>query len=1034
MPLRRTMPFLCSFLLLLQLSISLGRCSDISFSMCWFSKDHELGSPRCRLWLNETALEGIRSADKMTSLTVYPGVQNTLRLQCGGTTLFWAVRLNQHTKYTKIKGTVKPTVYPSNATKSFLQLSPSEVFACENATLFFHQEQDFFLAIGYSVRLPVKLESRTKSTLLLSWVLPGPGSAPAQEHSVGLYGSELASFSLQRLENTTASHYRLTALESCSVYVVCVKISRTSSLICLSTITDPDQPRDLRVSSVNSSSLSVSWDCPPNQRYSTFLLTVYHHRSPSPLSSFSLPEEQSLWVREPLQWSQSDLPPCTRLSFGVQTVCVSGAETRFSPEILHKGNSDQSNILNLAQSSYGPNSYSVSWKVSSLSSVSRFRVSHDREVRGTTIDNSFTVEGLEPCRSHSVTVEALCGEETIMDMQTVQAHTVPRGVSGLHFDPSRSSASWTPGSSPVFYPVSFHFELTQANSGMLLWSGRVLQPVLPLSALKGALTYRLSVWEQCDGPGRSQRETLEITVRDEGLIKEPVESSVEPRGRAAFTNLIPPADTRDYIITLIVPWSLPQQLLKESSDSWTQMAQILKHRMEELLLGMTPETQVELLDVKPAQQSEHTEFVFWTLKKQENESDANDVEPLWVQPVLPFLHNLKFNNATINDGVIHWPGPDLCSSSPCLQNSVCLNTLGSFICLCTDGYYDVRPFVKESEQPVCNDKGMFSHCLNQLLMGGVSKRYLSSRLRGTLKVSLNQGQCAVNETKDFYHFRSPRDQDQCGTKRLVNESHISLQNVLTVTVAGGRGSGLRMIWKCVYSRHYLRTALVGADLHWLSSLSVLAYNSSVQLALSMSLFGDSSFSSSFTDAVMLNPGDTLYFEVSLQTINAFTHDAQIQVESCWATESTDPEDEVRGVFLRDGCVVDDTFSWWSVNGASESSRFSIQMFHLPQSLPLYFHCRAAVCAAPRNCTMVCSGDRRLKRSVTEAHTQDAPAAVVSVGPLVVDKASRDAPSHWEERVVMVTIVAGAVGMLLLTFLLVSAIKAVTSYYEKLQHK
>ena len=38
---------------------------------------------------------------------------------------------------------------PSFSPQAFLQsMSPSEVFACENGTLFFHQDENFFLAIG----------------------------------------------------------------------------------------------------------------------------------------------------------------------------------------------------------------------------------------------------------------------------------------------------------------------------------------------------------------------------------------------------------------------------------------------------------------------------------------------------------------------------------------------------------------------------------------------------------------------------------------------------------------------------------------------------------------------------------------------------------------------------------------------------------------------------------------------------------------------------------------------------------------------
>lgn len=39
--------------------------------------------------------------------------------------------------------------HPPSFLQAFLELmSPTEVFACENGTLFFHQDENFFLAVG----------------------------------------------------------------------------------------------------------------------------------------------------------------------------------------------------------------------------------------------------------------------------------------------------------------------------------------------------------------------------------------------------------------------------------------------------------------------------------------------------------------------------------------------------------------------------------------------------------------------------------------------------------------------------------------------------------------------------------------------------------------------------------------------------------------------------------------------------------------------------------------------------------------------
>ncbi|KAM8910549.1 uncharacterized protein AB9W97_006875 [Spinachia spinachia] len=154
-------------------------------------------------------------------------------------------------------------------------MSPTEVFACENGTLFFHQDKDFFLSIGHTKRLPVELESRSPSMLLVSWGENRP--AFSSSHTVTLYYVELGSFNAlgtDTMINTTNDHYRFTALNACSAYVPCVETEGTHSLICISTITDPDIPNDFEVTSWNSRSISLAWDCPA--KFSFFLLTAFY--------------------------------------------------------------------------------------------------------------------------------------------------------------------------------------------------------------------------------------------------------------------------------------------------------------------------------------------------------------------------------------------------------------------------------------------------------------------------------------------------------------------------------------------------------------------------------------------------------------------------------------------------------------------------------------------------------------------------------------------------------------------------------------
>lgn len=70
----------------------------------------------------------------------------------------------------------------------------------------------------------------------------------------------------------------------------------------------------------------------------------------------------------------------------------------------------------------------------------------------------------------------------------------------------------------------------------------------------------------------------------------------------------------------------------------------------------------------------------------------------------------------------------------------------------------------------------------------------------------------------------------------------------------------------------------------------------------MTLYTDDSYTHQYNSAIQLESEDALFFQVALQTNNTFASDVLLQVDSCWATESTRPDDAVQGVLLQDGSV------------------------------------------------------------------------------------------------------------------------------------
>ncbi|XP_056223909.1 uromodulin-like 1 [Seriola aureovittata] len=1011
------------FFILVPHTISFGRCDDISFSICWMSKDKALERKNGNIWLNDTALKSIRKVGKVTSLTVYPVVENKLTLQYGGSVQAWTLTITPRTKFTKIRGQKKPLGHPTNATKGLLDsLSNTEVFACENGTLFFHQDQNFFLAFGHTMRPRIKLESRSPSMLLVSWVEKSP--AISDSHTVTLYHTELHSYNTLSMDSTVLNHYRFTALDSCSPYVACVEIAGTHSFTCLSALTDPDVPKDFEVTSWNSSSVSLVWDCPENRKFSLFLLTTFYLNGTDHIT-----EEVPLWYKEDgFEFTLSDLQPCSRVKFGLQTVCQAGTEPRYSKMVLNDGNSVHSRISALRQTSFGPDNYTLRWEVRNTSSISMFRVYHDGALQGTTLVTDYTVGGLQSCQQYQAKVEALCGDGVVMSAETVAANTGPHGVSELSYRSNDSTALWTPRSMQQS-AVAFLYELSLEN-GTTVQSSHVTDPALRLLGLEEGKTYILDVWAECDGPWESEHSHLWF---------EGANSSSGLHVRAAGAqDLELQLDLSSMGLTMVVPWSLPEDLLDDVSEPRARMGKIFKDKLQELLKDFDKPARVELAAFEPADEPDKTEILFMSFDASKTEEDV----PLTAEDLLDYIGSLNATNVTVTDGVILWDGHDLCASSKltlCPRNSLCINTLGSFMCVCRHGYYDVSPVIQPAgaSHPVCNEKGLYSQCLDRQMTGGIAKPYLSSYIGGKVDVKLNDGRCSVDESEMFYSFRTTRKSSECGTERRVNKTHIEFQNTLIVTLTKEHTISrrdLKVIWKCVYPRHYVRNAQVSMDMEWLSSLSLVEFNSSLQLVLSMGLYSDPSYTYSHRDAITLSLEDTLFLQVDLQTDNSFASDVLLQVESCWATESTDPQDTVQGVLLQDGCPVDNTFHWLSVNGWAQRSRFSIQMFTMPKGMPLYIHCLANICGHDQDCTKNCSSQQRSKRSVNPVDREGKRAAVVSAGPLVVNTRGKSGvqPSYWAEHMTMICIVAGSIGFLGVTVLSVSATKAIMTYYERLQ--
>lgn len=98
---------------------------------------------------------------------------------------------------------------------------------------------------------------------------------------------------------------------------------------------DPDIPQSFKVKSWNSTAISLVWAPPENRKYSLFLITAFYLNGTDYVT-----EEVHLWhTEESLAFVMSDLHPCSRVRFGLQTVCEKGIESQYSEMVYNDGNS-----------------------------------------------------------------------------------------------------------------------------------------------------------------------------------------------------------------------------------------------------------------------------------------------------------------------------------------------------------------------------------------------------------------------------------------------------------------------------------------------------------------------------------------------------------------------------------------------------------------------------------------------------------------------------------------------------------------------
>ncbi|XP_035257521.1 uncharacterized protein LOC118218895 isoform X7 [Anguilla anguilla] len=697
---------------------------------------------------------------------------------------------------------------------------------------------------------------------------------------------------------------------------------------------------------------------------------------------------------------------CVEMALGPAVLCLTALTAN-------------SEIINLHQSSFGSHNYTVSWSVQNISSISSFKVYHQGELQSSTLLTWHTVTGLLPCHQYSCRVEALCGDSTVMSVSTIQTKTGPGEVLDLRFRQKDSIALWS-GRSGV--GVAFLYRLSE-RGGPSVRKGRLAGPPLPLPGLRPGSPYDLEVLPECEGGERGAPAVLYFIPEEvpgsapndapgDILLPRVVDSADQTTGRLGLQVHLP-----SHEMFLVVPWTMPPSLEDPRAEARVLLEGIIKSKLQNLLSKFWPKAEVQLISFEDSERKTKTKITFESF----DVSSQDGVVILRPEEQLQHIISLGHAHITVTDDSIYWDDPDECDSpalNKCSSNSVCINTLDSFTCVCEPGYYSLSPILS----PACHEKGMFTLCLKDHVSGGISKPFLIHYFGGNVTVVLNDGRCSINETDKFYYYRITGAPSQCGGQTLINRTHVELRNALTVTLSSGRSitrRDLKVLWTCAYPLLQTSTARMKPGLDWVTSHSVVQVNSSRLLEISMALYSDSSYAYNYTGPVELPSAEQLYIQVTLHCEDSLAYNMSLQLESCWATQTADPQEEKKAFFLKGGCPNDRTFRWFLRSSSPQRKRFSVQMFTMSDHSHIYLHCLSRICSQDEICTMNCSPrqNQKVRRDLPDKLT-----AILSAGPI---SAAKRKLTNWPGAQIMLSVAGGLIGLFFLTALGVRAAHAIT---------
>ncbi|XP_043564781.1 uncharacterized protein LOC122559398 [Chiloscyllium plagiosum] len=984
--------FLVSVLILTGAQPSAGAEPETcgAISLCW-EVTSSLTSERRQLYLNNNCV--LEADRKSGSWFLEPRMQHTLRYSLSNKSSTWRIytMCPPHLLVDSLNGSgaqMFPIPFANSKIKDSdqsFQFQRSINLGCQGEVFHISEADGVALVLVRAAEFPLKITT-VSTALSLSW---GFRDCFLEGSPCTLLLFDASGNNVYRETVRDQTDEKIQALTPCECYTSCLTIAGQHD-ICAASITDPMPPSNLTIISSSAHSLTVYWDKPAFGSFDWFQLDVHllgrRGEVANPLlQSYSLIQSGTTFLID-------GLPACLKVNVSLASVCEV-VEMKKSPEIFVVANLAPVKFVKVTQTAGSTDGYVVSWSVTGDPTEIFFYVYKNGALQCAQKQMEYISTGLQPCTQEILTVEAVCRTGAVADSRTITVATAPETITDLFYKRAVDGGffSWKPP--PVFHGVSISIVNT-----LTVFTRKNYYQVL---GLESCTQYQF-VFEVVCGHWRSEAIT-----------------------RTEFTGCpvdIPPSGYRSIVVLpetihvhIYFPWMFSDYMNDPTSRAYVKLATIANSKILQLFLdsGQFSSVEVEMLYL-----SKSNDTVEMNVAVGVHFSDPTS-------SLMHLLSGVNHSNVYPMGSGLFWKDEDECANATandCPVESDCINTFDSFTCVCHQGYFE-----PSGHERACKDHGVFTRCEPDLMKIIVSKEYLADQLKSGLNLVLNDGSCAVKEGHEYYTFTITEKQDYCRGQLLINETHSIFKHVITNDFHSDliiREEPLIFEVKCAYLRQSLVNMPLPTPPHIRIFKPIVQYHEE-KLQLTMTLYKDHTFSpdAAYGASPVIWLNDDLYLEV--KSSGAFGIAFVLQVTSCWATTTPDSQEKRKFHFLQDGCPNDETFRWHSANGASNSSRFSIKMFHFVEvaNHPIYLHCQANIChAGAADCLVECSAEqilKRLRRDVLATGSKPVN-GIVSVGPIDLWSTTESgalelgaAATNWRDLKVLLSLAGGIIGMMLL---------------------